>query len=990
MNISNILSRYSPIYEYNYKQLEYLAEKLDEKYSLELIAEIFRCKGYYIGSKIGSKSKYDSCYQLAFENLEKQLDEWKNETIKFLKQAKNPSRIRNRKEATIYYRLFESFAFFNFKNFVRDISNIEMEINSLVREFEHRKRQDVFVYFKILQKPFKSNQITDEAFFQLLDDFLEQTLLKEVLTYFEKYFKTALLERFAYSTKKFRLKNRTVNLLNDFRIKHINLNSEHRKTKRHSIIDDLYLELILNKNCNNYIIRNADVINNEIKIFQQRCDNQQVHNNTVKQEIDFLVFLNKIGFQLPNNLAEAYIMSLIKNFEFKVDEFIQNPYTSEYEKGYFILENLNTILTAFNYNLKILLSAISHLKSNQIFNCTKQLIHSLERFKEIESLICNDSHLNKFVNLETFNVSTNQRIDSNSQGQLFKIKLPPYNEGFFQTKDSIDTDEFGVERNIIFALDYKIILRHFTTTKSVLLSKISQSDIYLLNHYKINPLLFNLFYFLFSQIYQKFNISRFFPFNNYTPYSRSLLNKYIIPRKYTANYILDFENDKLKQITQKICPTLYSEMICYFENQHDIIFEQLRQLHLENKKAPCRILCKIKGGFTVTYKGLFGFLPGSQCNIHAMSKFLGNEIDLDVLDTNSELFSFTASNKKRDLEEAISLSDIKKNQVLKGVVKNFVSYGVFIDLGGFDGLIHITDLSWGRVTHPKELLKLDQKINVVILDFDEDKERIALGLKQLQPHPWDSLNPNLQVGDKVTGKVVSMVDYGAFIEIAPGVEGLIHVSEMSWSQHTRSAHDFLKIGDRVEAVVLTLDREERKMSLGIKQLLPDLWNDVEIKYAIGTRHKAKVLNLTNFGVFIELKEGVDGLIHISDLSWQQNIKHPSEFCKVGDTMEVIVLEIDRDHRRISLGHKQLEEKIKLENHPISMAEFAKELGVALGNIINYLSESNFDAQLTPNTILTREQVSKIINHFSKQDNKHLILNNKKLELLKSKWPSKYK
>lgn len=327
------------------------------------------------------------------------------------------------------------------------------------------------------------------------------------------------------------------------------------------------------------------------------------------------------------------------------------------------------------------------------------------------------------------------------------------------------------------------------------------------------------------------------------------------------------------------------------------------------------VKCRTKGGLIVDVFGIEAFLPGSQIDVKPIRDYdiyVGKNMEFKVVKINEEFRNVVVSHKaliEAELEEQKKqiISGLEKGQVLEGVVKNITSYGVFIDLGGVDGLIHITDLSWGRVTHPEEMLELDQKINVVILDFDDDKKRIALGLKQLQPHPWDSLDTNLQVGDKVTGKVVVMADYGAFIEIAAGVEGLIHVSEMSWSQHLRSAQDFLKIGDSVEAVVLTLDREERKMSLGIKQLMPDPWNDIEIKYAVGTRHSAKVRNFTNFGVFVELEEGVDGLIHISDLSWQKKIKHPSEFCKVGDAMEVLVLEIDRDNRRISLGHKQLEE-----------------------------------------------------------------------------------
>ncbi|WP_343604556.1 30S ribosomal protein S1 [Fluviicola sp.] len=327
------------------------------------------------------------------------------------------------------------------------------------------------------------------------------------------------------------------------------------------------------------------------------------------------------------------------------------------------------------------------------------------------------------------------------------------------------------------------------------------------------------------------------------------------------------------------------------------------------------VKCRTKGGLIVDVFGIEAFLPGSQIDVKPIRDYdvyVGKNMEFKVVKINQEFRNVVVSHKaliEAELEEQKKqiISGLEKGQVLEGTVKNITSYGVFIDLGGVDGLIHITDLSWGRVNHPEEIVELDQKLNVVILDFDDDKKRIALGLKQLQPHPWDALDANLAVGDKVAGKVVVLADYGAFVEIAPGVEGLIHVSEMSWSQHLRSAQDFMQVGDTVEAVILTLDREERKMSLGIKQLMPDPWSAIEAKYAVGTKHQAKVRNFTNFGVFVELEEGVDGLIHISDLSWQKKIKHPSEFCKVGDEMEVVVLEIDRENRRISLGHKQLEE-----------------------------------------------------------------------------------
>ena len=327
------------------------------------------------------------------------------------------------------------------------------------------------------------------------------------------------------------------------------------------------------------------------------------------------------------------------------------------------------------------------------------------------------------------------------------------------------------------------------------------------------------------------------------------------------------------------------------------------------------IKCRTKGGMIVDVFGIEAFLPGSQIDVKPIRDydvFVDKTMEFKVVKINQEFKNVVVSHKaliEAELEQQKKeiIAKLEKGQVLEGVVKNITSYGVFIDLGGVDGLIHITDLSWGRVNHPEEIVSLDQKLNVVILDFDDEKRRIALGLKQLQPHPWDALDPNLKVGDKVKGKVVVMADYGAFVEIAPGVEGLIHVSEMSWSQHLRSAQDFLKKGDEVEAVILTLDREERKMSLGIKQLKADPWENIEEKYPVGSKHTAKVRNFTNFGVFVELEEGVDGLIHISDLSWTKKIKHPSEFTQIGADIDVQVLEIDKDNRRLSLGHKQLEE-----------------------------------------------------------------------------------
>ncbi len=344
-------------------------------------------------------------------------------------------------------------------------------------------------------------------------------------------------------------------------------------------------------------------------------------------------------------------------------------------------------------------------------------------------------------------------------------------------------------------------------------------------------------------------------------------------------------------------------------------WDRVNQALEENEIVKGYVKCRTKGGMIVDVFGIEAFLPGSQIDVKPIRDYdvyVGKTMEFKVVKINHEFKNVVVSHKalieaELEVQKKEIISKLEKGQVLEGIVKNITTYGVFIDFGGVDGLIHITDLSWGRITHPEEIVKLDEKINVVILDFDDEKKRIALGLKQLTSHPWDTLDKDLQIGDKVKGKVVVMADYGAFVEIAPGIEGLIHVSEMSWSQHLRSAQEFLNVGDEVEAVVLTLDREERKMSLGIKQLKADPWDSIDTKYPINSKHKAIVRNFTNFGVFVEIEEGVDGLIHISDLSWTKKIKHPAEFTSVGAEIEVVVLEVDKENRRLSLGHKQLEE-----------------------------------------------------------------------------------
>jgi len=446
----------------------------------------------------------------------------------------------------------------------------------------------------------------------------------------------------------------------------------------------------------------------------------------------------------------------------------------------------------------------------------------------------------------------------------------------------------------------------------------------------------------------------------------------------------------------------------FIENQEDVT----GQLVLSHKKARANkswdrintaletdeiikgyVKCRTKGGLIVDVFGIEAFLPGSQIDVKPIRDYdvyVGKTMEFKVVKINNEFKNVVVSHKaliEAEIEQQKKeiIGKLEKGQVLEGTVKNITSYGVFVDLGGVDGLIHITDLSWGRINHPEEIVKLDEKINVVILDFDDDKKRIALGLKQLSAHPWENLNAELKVGDKVKGKVVVIADYGAFVEIAPGVEGLIHVSEMSWSQHLRTAADFVKVGDEVEAQVLTLDREERKMSLGMKQLTPDPWALIIDKYSKGSRHTGTIRNFTNFGVFVELEEGVDGLVHISDLSWSKKIKHPSEFCKIGDKMDVVVLEIDSDNRRLSLGHKQL------EDNPWDVFETVFTIGSTHKGTITNVNDKGATVSLTygvegfcPNRFLGKEDKSNakaeealdfVVTEFSK-DAKRIVVSHR--------------
>ncbi len=437
-------------------------------------------------------------------------------------------------------------------------------------------------------------------------------------------------------------------------------------------------------------------------------------------------------------------------------------------------------------------------------------------------------------------------------------------------------------------------------------------------------------------------------------------------------------------------------------------WDKVQDVHAKDEIITGLIKCRTKGGLIADVFGIEAFLPGSQIDVKPIRDYdiyVGKNMEFKVVKINHEFRNVVVSHKillEEELEEQKRhiMSQLEKGQVLEGIVKNITSYGVFIDLGGVDGLIHITDLSWGRISHPEEVVKLDEKIKVVVLDYDEEKKRIALGLKQLSAHPWDAIDANLKEGDKVKGKVVVLHDYGAFIEIAPGVEGLIHVSEMSWSQHLRSAQDFLKVGDDVDAVILTLDRDEHKMSLGIKQLLPDPWADIEKRYPVDSQHKATVKNFTTYGIFVELEEGVDGLIHISDLSWTKKIKHPSDFTKIDEQIDVKVLEIDKENRKLSLGHKQLEEDPwevfasvfnEDENHEGTVIELNdKGAVVALAYGIEGFAPAKHLKKEDGSKVEVDEKLAFGILEFSKDDKKILVSHTRTWEEAQEKEEKKAK
>lgn len=389
----------------------------------------------------------------------------------------------------------------------------------------------------------------------------------------------------------------------------------------------------------------------------------------------------------------------------------------------------------------------------------------------------------------------------------------------------------------------------------------------------------------------------------------------VIPRS-EFRYASDLKvGDKVDVYVEKVEDKTGQLVLSHKKARASSSWRRVKEAHENNETVIGYIKCRTKGGLIVDVFGLEAFLPGSQIDVKPIKDydaFVGNKMEFKVVKINEELKNVVVSHKaliedEVEKQKAEIISKLEKGQILEGTVKNITSYGVFVDMGGIDGLIHITDLAWGRISHPEDIVKLDQKIQVVILDFDNEKKRIQLGYKQLLPHPWDNLDPNLKVGDKVKGKIVAVIDYGAFLEIAPGVEGLIHVSEMSWNQHLRSAQDFVKVGDEVEAVILSLDREEKKISFGMKQLIPDPWANIMEKYPVGSKHKGIVKNITAYGVFVELESGVDGLVHISDLSWDKKIKHPSEITKKDEEIEVVILEIDTNNRQLKLGHKQIQE-----------------------------------------------------------------------------------
>ena len=913
----SLFKKHDPNSQESYGILKFFAEDLNDEQLLEFVNHLEIKGSILLLSEIGFISQNNSVRLKIFSVIEIKFKNWVNEEINYKKEIFSP-----RPRLTTIKKI-------EFTNFLLSFNKIGFsnEIELLFKEFIFNSHN--VLCRKYFETSFHSlfSSITIE-FVKTLGIFLFS--LKKDETDFININESIFfyLKELAFSRFIFDIDTDFLDTLNKFRDKLL----KNSTLEKSSIWSLLLTEMIIKKELDFEKIKYGDRINNLL---------HQLQNSHSFELLDLLHFLERFNY----NFKDYNFHSQLNYFLYSVD--FREPENNKQNSSRllyidYIIGNSNLICDYIIFHIK-------YLSKEKIIDQIEAIIFQFKKIKHEFIDLIGFNNYNKFLKIEGEKFRKN-KIISNGE-TIFKGFLIKILDAEIITK-SISHGTFVRDKchNLNF-LDSQINNGYLPPLSNK--NKIFNSN----RLEKINISNPNSEFFQITKI-------RYAPSNNgqvftLTPFSKDLeqlslifeidnlfgkfdlwiLDQTLMMYKsnskflgislpsisyhfnfqFGVNKIINSDINSFRKLIESNFPQLFKKVIVKIEKKKDTLSEIKKIFDLdETVKGIITNRVIGKGGYNVLYKNLNGFLPGSLLdlsyfeNSHESKKIIKSEIYFKIVSIDEEQNSFILSHKAVTKQEKLKMKEklfsiLEKGLIVEGLVKNIKDYGAFVDIGGIDGLIHITDLSWGRISHPEEILELDQKINVVILDFDAEKKRIALGLKQLQPHPWDSLDTNLNIGDKVSGKIIEIEDYGAFIELATGVEGLIHVSEMSWSRYLGSARDFMSIGDTVEAVILTLDREDRKMSLGIKQSMTDPWNDIETKYAVGSKLSVEVLKFTNFGVFVELEEGVDGLIHISDLSWQKKIKHPSEFCKVGEGMDVIVLEMDRENRRISLGHKQLKE-----------------------------------------------------------------------------------
>lgn len=900
MNINKILEKYNPTFPNHYKQLLYISHDLEEDELVNYLNELIIKGGLYIACEISISSKYTGTNTLIKEILDDSFVKWLEKTSHFIFSTKRPK--PKYKEIKQFTEFLESYSLFNFKAFFHILSDFhEIIIREKNDDMYYEKKVNDFFEI-IFRETIINNRNISESSYEVF--FLKYLNIINNLNRINHLFiliQRNLFETFAFSSKKNKISFKTEIALQNFETKFIIPKINDPNPAREHLINYLLIRLIIDKNTKKIIPKINIIVNNHLSHFLH-LDECLQDKSQIKKHLNYILKLKQLGFLFDSNKLVETIKRFLGVLNCKIEQFKSTFKSYEYYKGFFKVDNVHDLIQIFDFSVIIFTKTIGQINSKDLDTVLHSFFVSISNFDNLKIILEKDSHIKKYFNLDTYLYEEKNIVKNDKIGKTIKIDLPPYFEGF------IPKHEFDSEiSNNLLILNDRIFRRHFTSTKSVYLNSITKNEYFILNRYSIcHPLLkFELFFI--NQIFNKLGLNLFFPFQDKSIFIKEKFEAIDIEAR--SNSFFNQPLNEIAKITKKFLPKIYEDLSSYFENNDEVIYQKLQHIYETNKIVKGKILFYTNKGFAVGLNGILGFLPVSQI-IDSSNFFntLGLETELEIINlenrniilSQKSIFNAELLDQKKNI-----ISKLQKGFVIKGTVKNITPYGAFIDLGGIDGLIHINDLSWGRVSHPEEIVELDQKLDVVILDFEND--RIALGLKQLQPHPWGDLDPNIKIGDKITGKIVLVAEYGAFIEIAPGIEGLIHVSEMTRSKKMKSVQNYMKVGDNIEAKILTLNRQEFKMTLSVKYKTLDIWKEIENKFSIGSVHKAKVFNITNYGVFMELKKNLEGLMHISDIFWNTNIKHPNEFCEIGDEFEVMILEIKNEKNQISLGKKQLDE-----------------------------------------------------------------------------------